>query len=86
MEEGTVIEASVQTCFTVYLFAWMIFLVALWLRELWRSNVYDWALSEGNLCICGKCHFAFLAKPGEKITRCPKCNEVSRVRKMQRWI
>lgn len=67
--------------FTVYLCAWMLFLAILWTRELWRRNVYDWSVSEGSLCICEHCRYAFLVKSGETFSRCPKCNGMCRVRR-----
>ena len=70
--------------FMIYLFLWFILLTVLWIRELWRRKVYDWALSEGSLCICEDCHFAFLIKPNETVSRCPRCSEICMVKRKKR--
>jgi hypothetical protein len=75
------IEIDVQTGFFIYLFIWFAMLAFLWGRELWRDKIYDWALSEGKVCICEECHFAFLIKPNESISRCPRCDEMCTIRK-----
>ena len=75
------IELDYDSCFVLYLFAWFVTLGILWSRELWRQKVHDWALSEGCVCICDNCRFAFLLKPGETAARCSKCNEMCTVRK-----
>jgi len=67
--------------FVVYIFVWFAVLAFLWGRELWRDKVYDWALSEGRVCICDNCRFAFLIKPGESVARCAKCDEMCTIRK-----
>jgi len=75
------IAVDAQMAFFLYLLAWFVFLAILWGRELWRDKIYDWALSEGKICICDECHYAFLIKPGESVTRCPRCDEMCTVRK-----
>lgn len=70
--------------FVVYLFTWFVFLVIVWIRELWRAKAHEWTLSEGRLCICDDCHFAFLIKPGETAARCPRCDEICVIRKKKR--
>jgi len=67
--------------FALYLFVWFVILTFLWGRELWRDKIHDWALSEGRVCICDNCRFAFLIKPGESVARCSKCNEMCTIRK-----
>ena len=79
-------EINVPNLFFLYLMTWMLFLVVLWARELWRLKAYSWALSEGSLCICEKCHYAFMVKPGENVARCGRCNEICVIRKKKRWI
>jgi len=74
------IPISFQQLFVSYLLVWLAGLMVLWLRELWRRKAHDWALSEGRLCICEDCLFAFLVKPGETVARCPRCQELCRVR------
>lgn len=70
------------TAFIIYLFAWLLTLAILWAREIWRLKNYDWTLSsKERLCHCDNCHFAFLIKHGENITRCPRCNEMCIMRK-----
>ena len=75
------IELDFSTGFALYVIAWFILLAILWGRELWREKIYDWALSEGHVCICDNCRFAFLIKPGESVARCSKCNEMCTIRK-----
>ena len=74
------IPLSLQGAFLFYLIACLVALLILWGRELWRRKTYDWALSEGRLCICEDCLYAFLVKPGESVARCPRCQELCRVR------
>ena len=75
------IVISIGTAFFLYVLFWFIVLLICWGRELWRDKVYNWALSEGNVCNCDRCHFAFIIRPGESAERCPKCNEVCKIRK-----
>jgi hypothetical protein len=75
------ISLDFSTGFVLYLFAWFAVLAFLWGRELWRDKIYDWALSEGRVCICDNCRFAFLIKPGESVARCAKCDEMCTIRK-----
>ncbi len=66
----------------VYLFIWILTIGILWARELWRLKAYDWSLSsKDKLCFCDHCHYAFLVKNNENITRCPRCNEMCILRK-----
>jgi len=74
------IPLDYEQAFVLYVAVWLFFLLILWGREIWRAKVYDWALSEGRLCICEDCHFAFLVKPGVSVSRCPRCDEVCLVR------
>ena len=60
--------------FIIYIFAWLITLTILWAREIWRQKAYDWARDKDKLCFCDSCHFAFLTKHNENVTRCPRCN------------
>ncbi len=78
------IDLEIKWAFIIYLFIWFFGLAFLWGREFWRSKIYDWALSEGSLCICDRCHYAFLVKPRESASRCPKCDEVCTVKKRKR--
>lgn len=77
------IPLDFKGAFFIYLIAWLAILMALWIRELWRRKIRAWALSEGRLCICEDCLYAFLVKPGESVARCPRCQELCRVRKMK---
>lgn len=81
---GEMIPISCTGGFLIYLFIWIIVVFILWCRELWRRKVYDWALSEGSLCICDDCHYAFLVKPNETVSRCPRCNEICSVKRKKR--
>lgn len=77
-------EINVANLFNLYLLGWIILLCVLWARELWRLKTYAWALSEGSLCICEKCHYAFMVKPGESVARCGRCEEICVIRKKKR--
>jgi hypothetical protein len=81
MEEASMISLSVGGFFVVYIGAWLAVLGFLWARELWRERLSDWALSEGSVCVCDNCHFAFLIKPGESAARCLRCGEMCSIRK-----
>ena len=78
------IPTDYASAFMVYLTAWLIFLAIMWARELWRTNINAWSLSEGRLCICEDCHYAFLLKPRESAARCPRCHELCYVTKGKR--
>jgi len=78
------IPATYEYGFFVYLTVWLVLLIVLWSRELWRSRINAWSLSEGRLCVCDDCHFAFLVKPRETVARCPRCNQMSYVRRKKR--
>ena len=74
------IPITYEYAFSLYVAVWFVLLIILWTRELWRKKIYDWALSEGRLCVCDDCHFAFLVKPGITVSRCPKCEEMCIIR------
>jgi len=69
--------------FFIYLLIWFVYLTVLWARESWRTTINDWSLSEGKLCICEDCHFAFLVKAGESMARCPRCNNLCHLKKVK---
>ena len=73
-----------QNGFFIYVAAWLVFLTILWYREQWRTKINAWSLSEGKLCVCGECHFAFLLKPRELAARCPRCNGLCYITKGKR--
>lgn len=75
------IPINYELGFFIFLSAWLLYLTILWARESWRTEINEWSLSEGKLCICEDCLFAFLVKPLEKTARCPKCNNLCYLRK-----
>ena len=75
------IATNVSGFFVVYIASWFVVLAVLWAREIWRERISDWALSEGSVCVCDHCHFAFLIKPGESAARCLRCREMCSIRK-----
>ncbi|HBM15966.1 MAG TPA: hypothetical protein DD381_06450 [Lentisphaeria bacterium] len=68
-------QASYATVFFIYLLLWIVYLIILWVRESWRNDIRNWSLSEGKLCICNECRYAFLVNPRENTTICPKCGQ-----------
>lgn len=74
-------HVSFATGFFVYLFIWIIYLTILWIRETWRTDIREWSLSQGKLCICDDCKYAFLVKPRETTAICPKCGQLTIVKK-----
>lgn len=75
------IPIDFEVAFFIYLVLWLLYLGILWARESWRTNINDWSLSEGKLCVCEDCHFAFLIRPGENAARCPRCNNLCHLKK-----
>lgn len=71
--------------FVIYLGAWIVTIAVLWAREYWRGGRNNWDLAKDKLCFCQKCHFAFLVKPGENISRCPRCNEICILRRKRNF-
>ena len=67
--------------FFVFLVVWFVYLTILWIRETWRTKINTWSLSEGKLCICEDCRFAFLIKPQESMARCPRCGNLCYLKK-----
>ena len=65
----------------VYFLFWLITIVILWARELLRNKTNDWRISNSQLFRCDKCHYAFLNKENNNITRCPRCNAMCILRK-----
>jgi hypothetical protein len=70
--------------FIIYILAAFLIIFILWIRELLRVKTYEWALSEGSVCLCDKCRFAFLVKPGESLSNCPRCDELCVVKKYRK--
>jgi uncharacterized paraquat-inducible protein A len=79
------ISLSIENSFIVYLFVWLITIAILWIREIWRNYAYDWSLSKDQLLSCKRCHYSFLSKHGENVSRCPRCNEICIKRKPRRF-
>ncbi len=72
---------SAQDFFAAYISFSFVGIFLLWIRELMRRKAYEWKISEASLCICGKCHYGFLVKAGEKLAHCPRCNDLCVVKK-----
>ncbi len=70
------IPVSYEIIFFIYVLLWFVYLTILWARETWRTGIRDWSLSEGKLCLCNECRYAFLVKPRENTALCPKCNNM----------
>ena len=65
-----------------YLGFWLITVVILWARELWRLHRSDeLKMSRGRLFSCDNCQYVFLHEEPENLTRCPRCNAVCILRK-----
>lgn len=75
------IPVDYSTGFVIYIFAWMFTLGVLWVREEWREKEHEWEREKDVLSFCDNCHYAFLAKYNENITRCPRCNGIVIIRK-----
>jgi hypothetical protein len=78
------IKISQENIFVFYIFASIFAMGILWIRELMRKKNYEWATSEGAVCICDKCHFAFLVKPGESLAECPRCEDICVIKKRRK--
>jgi uncharacterized paraquat-inducible protein A len=71
--------------FIIYLLAWLFTLAFLWVRELWRLKSYDWSVTQGQLFTCDNCHYAFLTKSRNNVSRCPRCNAMCIIRKKRKF-
>jgi hypothetical protein len=78
------IKISAQDLFIAYISFTFIGIFMLWIRELMRRKEFEWRVSEAALCVCGKCHYAFLVKAGEKLANCPRCKDLCVVKKIRR--
>ena len=58
----------------------LIVLIAVWGREMYKSTARQWNLSEESLCRCSGCGLIFVAKRIESVTRCPACQNLTRIR------
>lgn len=74
-------HVSFATAFFIYLLIWIIYLTILWARETWRTDIRDWSLSQGKLCICDECRYAFLVKPRETTAICQRCGQLTIIKK-----
>lgn len=70
------IELDQKNLILVYMIIWLIIIVVLWLREIYRVRKFDWNLSNTKLFHCNNCHHAFLTHDGANLTRCPNCNSI----------
>lgn len=75
------IPINYEYAFFIYILGWFIYLTILWARESWRTNINDWSLSEGKLCVCEDCGYIFLIKTGESSRKCPKCSSLCFLKK-----
>lgn len=66
--------------FLIITSVFMVVLMSLWGRHLWKTNMRQWNISEDSLCRCADCGYIFVAKRVETVTRCPACNELTRIR------
>lgn len=65
----------------VYLLVWVLTIVILWSRELWRNRAYRWDSRLPRLMTCLNCHYSFLSKENANVERCPRCNTMCIYRK-----
>ena len=69
------IGLDLTTGLLIYLFAWLITIAILWIRELRRIRAHDWSISNNSLFRCDSCHYSFLVKDEQAhLVRCPRCN------------
>jgi rubrerythrin len=69
------IGLDLTTGLLIYLFAWLITIAILWIRELRRIKAHDWSISNNSLFRCNSCHYSFLVKDEQAhLVRCPRCN------------
>ena len=69
------IGLDLTTGLLIYLFAWLITIAILWIRELRRIRAHDWSISNNSLFRCNSCHYSFLVKDEQAhLVRCPRCN------------
>jgi len=69
------IGIELTTGLLIYLFAWLITIAILWIRELRRIKAHDWSISNNILFRCDSCHYSFLVKDEQShLVRCPRCN------------
>ncbi|MCK4981765.1 MAG: hypothetical protein KAS17_02520 [Victivallaceae bacterium] len=69
------IGIDLTTGLLIYLFAWLITIAILWIRELQRIKEHDWSISNNSLLHCDSCHYSFLVKDEQShLARCPRCN------------
>ncbi|HJO93281.1 MAG: hypothetical protein GY756_27985 [bacterium] len=77
------IPLSYGNGFFIYLLIWIVYLTILWIRESWRTNINDWSLSDGKLCVCEDCSYAFIVKPRELSAKCPRCDNLCYIKKIK---
>lgn len=78
------IGIDLTTGLLIYLFACLITIAVLWIRELRRVKDHDWSISNNRLFRCNSCHYSFLVKDEHAhVVRCPRCNSMCILLKQQ---
>jgi len=74
------IDVSIDHFFMVLICLVMVVVAIAWGRMLWVNNFRQWNISEDGLCRCSTCGLIFVVKRVEAVTRCPSCQELTRIR------
>lgn len=80
------IEVSLATGLFIYMTAFLLLILVLWVRSLLRVKRFQWQLNNSHLFDCDNCHYAFLTNEPVNLTRCPRCNAICIRRKKRRSI
>jgi len=77
------IQLTLNEWLLLYAATWLLLSVYLWFREMRRTKRADWELSKGRLFSCDNCRHTFIDKEMRTVARCPKCNSMCILRKVQ---
>ena len=67
------IELDQRSLLLAYMIVWLVIIVVLWIREIFRVHKFNWELSNSKLFHCNNCHHTFLTKDGANLTRQSPC-------------
>lgn len=70
------IEINYADFFFLVFAVLLIYIVWLWLREVFRQKRNAWQLSNRGLFHCNNCHHHFVPREPVSLCRCPRCNTV----------
>jgi len=74
------IALGIDHFFLVLICGMMGVLLLAWGWLVWREYFHQWNISEDGLCRCPSCGLIFVVKRVESSTRCPSCQELTRIR------